>query len=81
MCQNKRQSIFDIITGRNESKTLTNTYLVNGNAISVAENVTQIKFGIKIDVGGSAKILENVLCTKKVIFGILLHLLVKTVNI
>ena len=37
------------------------------------ENVIQIKSGITINVGASLKILKNIMCVKKIIFGILLH--------
>ena len=55
----------------NESKTLN----------LMVENVTQIKRGIKINVGASVKIKKNIVCTKKIIFGILLHLVTKMSNI
>ena len=40
------------------------------------ENVTQIRNGIKINITVGANIQEK-MCTKKVIFGILLNVLVK----
>ena len=43
------------------------------------ENVIQIKSGINIDV--SVKIRKNIICAKKITFAILLHLVVKMVNI
>ena len=42
------------------------------------ENVTQINGGIKINVDVSV---ENVMYVKKIMFGILLHLVVKMENI
>ena len=42
------------------------------------ENVTQINGGIRINVDVSVK---NVMYVKKIIFGILLHVVVKTENI
>ena len=42
------------------------------------ENVIQIKFGIKINVGASVK---NIIYIKKIIFGILLHVVAKMINI
>ena len=42
-------------------------------------NVTQIKSGTMINVGVSAKIQEK-MCAKEIIFGILLHIVVKTVD-
>ena len=41
------------------------------------ENVTQNKSGAKTNVGASVKILQNVMYAKRVIFGILDHVLVK----
>ena len=46
----------------------------------MVENVTQIKSEMTISVGESVKILKNIMCTKKVIFGILPHVVVKMVN-
>ena len=39
------------------------------------------KSGISINVGLSAKIQENIMFEKKIIFEILLHVLVKMINI
>ena len=47
----------------------------------VVENVAGIKNGITINVGVSIKIQKNIVCAKKYIFGILLHVLVKIINI
>ena len=44
----------------------------------MVENVTRIKSRIKINVDVSAKIKKkNIMCAKKIIFGILPHVLVK----
>ena len=51
-------------------------YHENVNVNLTVENVIQIKFGITINVGVSAKIQEK-MCAKKAIFGILLHVVVK----
>ena len=45
------------------------------------ENLIQIKNGITINVGASAKIPDNIACGKEVIFGILLHVVLKMENI
>ena len=45
------------------------------------ENIFKIKNVITINVDGSAKIQKNILRTKKVIFGILSHILVKMASI
>ena len=44
------------------------------------ENVSQIKNGITINGGASEKIGKNLMCAKMVIFGILLHVVAKMVN-
>ena len=51
---------------------------VNANVNLMEENVIHIKSGIMINVDVSVK---NIIYVKKVIFGILLHVVVKTVNI
>ena len=48
------------------------------NANLIKENVIQIKSGIKINVDVNVK---NIIYVKKIIFGILLHVVVKMVNI
>ena len=53
----------------------------NVNVNFMVENITQIKIGIKINVGVSAKTQENIIFAKVFIFGIIEHLLVKMVNI
>ena len=54
---------------------------INVNVIFMVENVIQIKSGITINVGASVKFLKNIVCAKKIIFGILLHVVEKMVNI
>ena len=44
----------------------------------MVENMIQIKSGILIDVDASAK---NIICVKKIVFGILLHVVAKMANI
>ena len=46
----------------------------------MVENVIQIKIEITINVDVGAKIQEEIMC-KRIIFGILVHVLVKMVNI
>ena len=74
--------VFNIITGKNESKILTkdivNVNHVNANVNLMEENVIHIKSGIMINLDVSVK---NIIYVKKVIFGILLHIVVKMVNI
>ena len=45
------------------------------------ESVTQIKSGITIIVGVSTKIQKNIMYLKKIVFGILQHVVAKMVNI
>ena len=47
----------------------------------MVENVTQIKSAITINVDVSVKIQKKVICGGKIIFGILLRVPVKMVNI
>ena len=54
---------------------------INVNVIFMVENVIQIKSGITINVGASVKILKNIVCAKKIIFGILLHVVEKMESI
>ena len=44
------------------------------------KNVIHIKSGKRISVGSSVKIKKNIVCLKKIIFGILLHVIVKIAN-
>ena len=46
----------------------------------MVENVTRIKSGITINVGATVKIGKNIMCAKNIIFGILLHVVVKIKN-
>ena len=46
----------------------------------MVENVIQIKSRITINVGAIAKTPKIIMCTKKIIFGILLHVVAKMVN-
>ena len=47
----------------------------------MAENATRIKSGIRINVGLSVKIPQKIMRAKKIIFGILLPVAVKMVDI
>ena len=68
-----------MITGINESKALKkNMYHAIVNVNLMVESVIQIKRGIMINVDTNVK---NIIYVKKIIFGILLHVVVKTVNI
>ena len=53
----------------------------NVNVNLMVENVIKIKSEITINIGVSTKSQKNVICAKKIIFGILLHVVVKMVNI
>ena len=54
---------------------------MNVNVNLMVENETQIKSAVTINVGTSVKIKKKHRVCKKVIFGILLHVLAKMVNI
>ena len=62
--------VFNLITGTNESKKLTNIYHTNINVNSMVGNVTQIKIRTTVNVGVSVKIRENIGLVKNIIFGI-----------
>ena len=51
------------------------------NRNSIEKNVTRIKSGIKITIGVNVQIQLNIMPTKYIIFGILLHVLVKMVDV
>ena len=69
-----------MITGTNISKILTrHMYHTNVYVNSIVENVTLIKIGITINVGVNVKIRQD-LYAKKIIFSILLHILVKMID-
>ena len=67
-------SVFNLITGINEWKTLTNIYYANVNVDLMEGNVIQINGGITINVNVNVK---NVIYVKKIMLGILLHVIVK----
>ena len=71
-------NVFNMITGINESKALKNMYHANINVNSMVEIVTQIKIEIMINVYVNVK---SIICEKKIIFGILLHIVGKMENI
>ena len=78
MCskRNKRfKYVFNMITGINESKILTKHVSFKWKAI---QNVIQIRIGIIINIDASVK---SIIYVKKIIFKILLHVVVKMVNI
>ena len=54
-----------MITGINEPKHKQNIYHVSVNVNLIIENVIQIKSGITINVGVSAKSQKNIMCVKK----------------
>ena len=71
-------SMFNMVTGINESKTLAKHIACKCKCKLMVESVIQIKSRIMINVGANAK---NTIYVKKIIFGILLHVFVKMVNI
>ena len=69
---------FNMITGINELKTLTKHISCKWNFNLMQEIAIQINGGIMINVNVSVK---NVMYVKKIMFGILLHVIVKMENI
>ena len=69
-----------MITGINKSKILTKHVSCEYKYKLIAEDLTRIKSGITINVSVSAKIKKNIMCAEKIIFGILLHKVLKMVN-
>ena len=47
----------------------------------MVKSKVQIKNGIEINDNVSAKVWEKIMCLKKIIFGILVYVLVKLVNL
>ena len=58
-----------------------NIYYVNVNVSLIVSNITRIKIGIMINIRASAKTVKNIVCAKRITADILLHLVVKVVNI
>ena len=56
-------------------------YHGNVNVKLMIRTVIQIKSGITINADVTAKIQKNIVHVEKIIFGILVHVLAKTVNI
>ena len=71
-------SLFNMITGINESKTLIKHISCESKCKCDRTNVCQIVGGITISVDVSVK---NIMYVKKIMFGILLHVTVKMENI
>ena len=47
----------------------------------MVENIVQINCEVMINVNVSARILEKIMSVKNIMFGILVHVLVKLVNL
>ena len=56
-------------------------YHANANVNLMVENLIQIISGITINVDVSVKIQKNIMCAIKIIFGILILVVAKMVNI
>ena len=69
--------MFNMIAGKKWIENI-NIYHAKVNVDLMEENVTQINGGIRINVDVSVK---DVMYVKKIIFGILLHVVMKTENI
>ena len=57
--------VFNVITGINESKTITEHIICKCECKFDSKNITRIKNGITINVGVSVKIQKNIICAKK----------------
>ena len=71
-------TMFNMIAGINESKTLTKHYHLNVIVNLMEQNLIQISDGITINVNVSVK---NTIHVKKIILGTLLHVILKIENI
>ena len=69
---------FNMITNKNEAKTMTRHISCGYNGNSIVQHVIQIKNGIMKHVNVNVKIIISV---KKIIVGILAHVFVRTANI
>ena len=74
-------SDFNMIAGINEYKILTKHIQCKWGCKLMVENVMQVKFGIMINIGMSVGIWKDIMCAKKIILGILQHVLVGMANI
>ena len=73
--------VSNIITEINEWKAWAKQISCERKCNFMVENITQIKSGIIKYVGVSAKMQKNIMHTKKIISGVLLHEVLKMVNI
>ena len=71
-------SVFNMITSINDSKTLTKHILRECKCKLMEQNASQINGGIAINADVSVK---NIMYVKRIIFGILLHVIVEIGNI
>ena len=58
----------------------TNQHLPHKYKCKFDSKKTRIKTGITVSVGVNIKIQKNIVCTKKIIFGILQHVVANMVN-
>ena len=73
-----KYTFFNIITGINESKILTKVILCECKLKFDKKSAIQVKSEIMINADAKVK---SIIYVKKIIFGILLHVVVKMVNI
>ena len=78
--EKKNLYVINMITSIDESKILAKHH-AGVNVSLIVENVTSIKSEITRSAGVSVENLKNIICAKKIIFGILIHLVMKMVNI
>ena len=74
-------NVFIVITRINESKASTKRIHVIVNVKLMVVNIIQIKSGIKICVDVIVKIQQKIMYVKTIMFGILVHKLVKLIYI
>ena len=74
-------NVFNMIAGINESTSLTDYISCRCKFRFDGRKLIQIKKGITINVNVSEIIWKNIMCTKKIMFEILLHVVKTMVNI
>ena len=74
-------SMFNMIIGINELETLIKHTSYDCKSKFDGRKCDSYQSGIMINVNVSVKVWENIMCDKKIIFGILLHVVEQMVNI
>ena len=79
--EDQNLSVFNKITETNESKTLTKHISCECTSTFDSGKRNSNQNRIMIDVGANVKVQKLIMYAKKIIFGILLYVIVKMVNI